>query len=486
MIPDPDACYELLKARDTRYDGVFYVGVSSTGVYCRPICAVRTPRVENCSFYAHPAAAEQAGYRPCLKCRPELAPGHAPVDAMQRVARQAAARIAAGALNEASLDDLAAGFDLSARQLRRAVEREFGVPPLALAQTHRLLLAKQLLTETELKVVDVAFASGFGSLRRFNDAFRRHYRLNPSAMRRQRRNAGEADVIRLRMSYRAPYDWIALARFLAARGHPRLERLEGPRYLRTVRLGPHVGWVAVSPVAGRAQLDLALSPSLLPVLTRLLAQLRRLFDLDAHPGVIAAHLSQDTLLQPRVTQAPGLRVPGALEPFELVLRAILGQQISVKAATTVYGRFVERFGHAIETPEPVLDRLAPTADDLANLPVQALIDCGLPRTRATTIAAVSRAFADGSILLVPGSPSKQVIEQLQDLPGIGPWTAQYVAMRALSDPDAFPDADLVLMQAAGAQKPSALRARAEAWRPWRAYAAMQLWHGVSSSGNSGG
>jgi AraC family transcriptional regulator of adaptative response / DNA-3-methyladenine glycosylase II len=477
---DADHCYEAVKARDPRFDGVFFVGVSTTGIYCRPVCRVRTPGRDRCTFYANAASAEAAGYRPCLRCRPELAPGRAPLDAVRRVADTAVARIDAGALSEGSVEDLASELGISSRQLHRVVEAEYGVSPLALAQTRRLLLAKQLLTDTSLRVVDVAFASGFASVRQFNRLFKESYRLNPLGLRKHSAGKQEAQIM-LKLGFRPPLAWLPLIHFLAGRAGSRTEKVAGNRYLRTIRLGRHSGFIAAEPLAPNL-LGVQVSPSLLPVLPELRARLLRLFDLEANPAVIDDFLRRHPELRGHLKRTSGLRVPGAISGFELALRAVLGQQITVKAATTIFGRFVETFGGKLATSEPELDRLAPDAADVANASLQQLIDRGLTSKRAETVRALSRAAADGAIKLDPPVNVVSMREALQELPGIGPWTAEYVAMRALGDPDAFPHSDLGLMHALKLEKPAALLARAEAWRPWRAYAALHLWHGYSAGG----
>lgn len=480
MTLDAQHCYEVVKARDARFDGVFYVGVSTTGVYCRPVCRVRTPGRDRCSYFENAAAAEAAGYRPCLRCRPELAPGGAPVDAAARTANLAVSRIDAGALNEGSVEALAAELGISSRQLHRVVEGEYGVSPLALAQTRRLLLAKQLLTDTQLRVIDVAFASGFTSVRQFNRQFQQQYRLNPQALRR--RTGGKRDeLVLLKLGYRPPLAWLPLVQFLAGRAGVGTEKVSQNSYLRTVRLGQHSGFVRAEPL-GPNLLGVEVSPSLLPVLPELRARLRRLFDLEANPGIIDGFLGKRPELRARVRRTAGLRVPGTLSGFELALRAVLGQQISVKAATTVYGRFVDVFGGKLETPDPEVARVAPDAADVANASLQQLIDRGLNRRRAESIQALSRAVADGTLRLDPPVDAAHAREALQELPGIGPWTAEYVAMRALGDPDAFPHSDLGLMQALELDRPAALLTRAEAWRPWRAYAALHLWQNHAGGG----
>lgn len=490
---DAAHCYEVVKARDARFDGAFFVGVSTTGVYCRPVCRVRTPGRDRCSYFANAASAEAAGFRPCLRCRPELAPGAAPVDAVQRLANRAVARIDAGALSgDGSVDALAAELGVSARQLHRAVEAAYGVSPLALAQTRRLLLAKQLLTDTSLRVIDVAFASGFSSVRQFNRLFKDSYRLNPLSLRR--RGAGAAarvgagangdksePAIVLKLGYRAPLAWQPLIGFLAGRAGTRTEKKNGDEYLRTVRLGRQLGYIRARPLAPGV-LGVEISSALLPVLPDLRMRLRRLFDLEANPLVIDACLRRHVDLRGHVKRTAGLRVPGALSGFELALRAVLGQQISVKAATTIFGRFVETFGSKVETPDSDVDCVGPDADDIANATLQQLIDRGLTSRRAESVRALARAVADGSVKLDPPVDSAAMRGALQQLPGIGPWTAEYVAMRALGDPDAFPHSDLGLLSALGLEKPAVLLTRAEAWRPYRAYAALHLWQGYSVGG----
>ena len=481
MSLDSNHCYEVIRARDARFDGVFFVGVSTTGVYCRPVCTVRTPRRDRCSFYPNAAMAEAAGYRPCLRCRPELAPGHASIDAVRRVAKAAVARIEAGALNDGDMEDLAAEFDISSRQLRRVIETEYGVNPVALAQTRRLLLAKQLLTDTRLRVIDVAFASGFASVRQFNRLFKQSYRLNPLALRKRALNY-DGDGIVLKLGFRPPLAWHALIHFLIGRAASNTEAVIDNRYVRALRLGKHSGWIAAEPDAVHNVLRVEVASSLLPVLPELQTRLRRLFDLMANPVVIDRHLTSQRAFKSLVARTPGLRVPGAFHGFELALRAVLGQQITVKAATTVYARFVDTFGGNVQTPFAGIDRVPPTASDIANATLQQLIDRGLTRKRAETISVLSRAAADGALKLDPPVEFADVRETLHEIPGIGPWTSDYIAMRALGDPDAFPHSDLGLLRALQMKKPAMLLSAAEAWRPWRAYAALHLWNSLQQGG----
>lgn len=483
MTLDPDVCYRALVARDTRFDGVFFVAVKTTGIYCRPICTAKTPRRTSCRFFAGAAQAEQAGFRPCLRCRPELAPGLAPVDSTRTIARAAAARIEAGALSDGgSLEDLAASLGLSSRQLRRAVRKELGVSPVELAQTNRLLLAKRLIAETQLPLTQVAFAAGFESVRRFNALFRSHYRLTPGTLRRASASAASGDCLRLMLAYRPPFDWESLLQFLAARAIPGVECVTEGAYHRTVGIGEHRGWLSVRPVAGRNLLAVDLATALAPALPSILTRLRNLFDLDARPDVIAGHLALDPQLAPAVAQRPGLRVPGAFDPFELAVRALLGQQVSVRAASTLAGRCAHRLGEPIETPLPCLNRLSPSAASLAAARSGTIAGLGLPGARAESLRNLARLIARRQLDLECGVDPSAIVARLVELPGVGPWTAEYIAMRALRWPDAFPAGDLGLLRASRQKSARALEKAADPWRPWRAYAAMHLWERLKSGG----
>ena len=482
MHIDDEIRYRALAARDARFDGLFFVGVTSTRIYCRPICTARCPGRDRCRFYSNRALAERDGFRPCLRCRPELAPGHAPVDAVRRTAQAAACRIEAGALNDGgSLDELASNLGLSARQLRRAVKQEFGVSPIELAQTQRLLLAKQLLSESNLPITQVAFASGFESVRRFNALFRSHYRLTPTDLRREAR-PGNGDLVRLTLAYRPPLDWRSLLRFLSGRAAARVEQVVDQAYLRTAVVGKHRGWLKVEPIARRNALAVEISTSLVPALPEIMSRLKSLFDLNARPDVIASHLSADPRFAPVITRCAGLRVPGAFDGFELTVRAILGQRVSVRAASTLAGRLAARFGEPVDTPFEGLDRLSLAAARIAEASEGEIAALGIPVARATSIRMIAQAVAGGELDLHAGADPIETSLALQAFPGIGDWTAQYIAMRALRWPDAFPAGDLVLLRAAGEKSPQRLRERAESWRPWRAYAAMYLWASQHSSG----
>jgi AraC family transcriptional regulator, regulatory protein of adaptative response / DNA-3-methyladenine glycosylase II len=480
MTQDTAALYSALASRDPRFDGVFYVGVTSTGIYCRPICTAKTPKAANCRFFNSAEAAEKASFRPCLRCRPELAPGNAPVDDARRIASLLAHRIEEGMLDHgAGLEEIAARFGWSSRQIRRMVHKELGVSPIELVLTRRLLLAKQLLTETSLPVIDVAFASGFSSLRRFNDAFNRRYRMPPTRLRKAANGVRSGLLspvsFTLQLAYRPPFDWRGLMRFLGARTMKGVERVDEDAYFRTVQLGGHRGWMCVRHAPEKRALLVELTHSLTPVLPAVLGRLRHVFDLTARPDVIAAKLMQDDVLADVVARNPGLRVPGAFDGFEVAVRAILGQQVTVKGATTLAGRFVDAFGEVFETPHPGLSRLSPTPERVAAAAVKEVVALGLVTARARSIIALAEEIASGRLRLEAGAPPDETIAQLIALPGIGRWTAQYIAMRALRWPDAFPKEDLALRKNLGGVTAARAEELSEAWRPWRSYATLHVW-----------
>jgi AraC family transcriptional regulator, regulatory protein of adaptative response / DNA-3-methyladenine glycosylase II len=477
---DDRAAYQALVSHDPRFDGIFFVGVTSTGVYCRPICPAKVPFQKNCRFFESAVAAEKARFRPCLRCRPELAPGHAPIDKSNRVAHLIARRIDEGLIDEgAGLEEIAAEFALSARQLRRIVQKELGVSPIELMQTRRLLLAKQLLTETKMPITEIAFASGFSSLRRFNDSFSTQYRMPPTHLRRRAAvhhetiETGRASTLQL--SYRPPYDWPEMLRFLGARVIRDVEFVTAESYARTVRLGKSTGWIRVTHAPEKRALMVEFAPTLAPVLPALLGRLRNLFDLGARPDLIAAHLRRDKLLKRSVAKNPGLRVPGAFDGFEMAIRAILGQQITVKAATTIAGRFAEAFGEKIRTPFPELNRLSPFAAQVAKAGVGDIAKLGIVSVRAASISALARAFQAGSLQFDGGSNPEVEMDKLVALPGIGQWTAHYIAMRAARWPDAFPKEDVAVRNNLGGVSAKQAEEMSQAWRPWRSYAVMHIW-----------
>jgi AraC family transcriptional regulator, regulatory protein of adaptative response / DNA-3-methyladenine glycosylase II len=467
-ILDADCCYQAVLTHDPRFDGVFFVGVSTTRIYCRTVCRAKTPQKRNCTFYPSAAAAEQVGFRPCLLCRPELAPGYARMDAMGRLAAAVARRMEEGTFIEQQFEDLALEFGVSERHLRRVVRQEFGVSPIELLQTHRLLLAKRLLTDTALPMVDIAYASGFSSLRRFNALFQDRYRLNPTQLRRTKTVTAQDNLV-CKVAYRPPLDWHALLIYLKGRAIAGVETVEGERYMRTVRLGQRHGWLAVEPIKEKNALRVTLSLSLVPALLPALARVKALFDLAAEPQQIAAHLGSLAL------HHPGLRVPGAFDGFEIAVRTILGQQVSVKAATTLMGRFVQCLGEPMITPFPSLTHLTPTAERVAQADLAVITSLGILETRAKSIIALAQAIAERTLSLTPGGSVDQTVARLQELPGIGPWTAHYIAMRILADPDVFLHTDLGIRQALGETNPKRMLATAAQWQPWRSYATLHLW-----------
>jgi AraC family transcriptional regulator of adaptative response / DNA-3-methyladenine glycosylase II len=479
MTLDAATCYRALRSRDARFDGRFFVAVSSTRIYCRPVCTVKPPRRENCRFYPSAAAAESAGYRPCLRCRPELAPGNASVDATTRLAQAAASLIEDRALDAEGLEAVAARLGITDRHLRRAFGAEFGVAPVEYAQTQRLLLAKRLLTDTALPVTEIAFASGFGSLRRFNALFKQRYRLQPQQLRRHMRAqaAPAADALQFELSFRPPYDWPALAGFLEARAIAGVEAVEGGVYRRTARVEldgkVHRGWIEAALSPKKPALRVAVSASLARVLPPVLSRVKSLMDLSCNPAEVAQALGA------LATRHPGMRVPGAFDGFEVAVRAILGQQVSVAGARTVAGRFAQVLGEPLETPFPALALVFPSAARVADAPVGRIARLGMPGARARTILALARAVAGGELVLMPNADIDATLERLRALPGVGEWTAQYIAMRALAWPDAFPHTDLGVTKALGTKDAKRVLAAAEGWRPWRAYAVMHLWNSLA-------
>jgi AraC family transcriptional regulator of adaptative response / DNA-3-methyladenine glycosylase II len=482
MHRDAPAAYLALKARDARFDGRLFVGVTSTGVYCRPVCRVRTPRFENCRFFATRAQAEAATFRPCLKCRPEIAPGLSAMDSSAALAEHAARAIehAVHAGEPLALPAVAARLGVTDRHLRRIFAAAHGVAPLAYLTTQRLLLAKQLLTDTAMPVTQVALASGFGSLRRFNHAFASHYRLSPTQLRRAGRSA---DGQGLRLAWRPPLDVEGLLGFFARRQLAGVEQVEGLVLRRTLAwprpAGAIEGWIEARFDPARHELHLRASDQLAPVLGALMQRVRQAFDLDADPARV-----DPVLARLPVPARPGHRLPGAFDGFETAVRVILGQQVTVKAALTLTTRLVARFGRPVATPFDGLDRLFPDAATLAAADPAAIGTLGIVRQRVRALQALATEVAAGRLRLQPGAPLAPTLAALQALPGIGDWTAQVIAMRALAWPDAWPASDIGLVNAlaphAGTREPAVLARQAEPWRPWRAYAVMRLWHFVET------
>lgn len=487
IISDAKACYAAFKAHDVRFDGRLFICVASTGIYCRPVCRVKRPKEANCSFQPSAAAAEMAGYRPCLKCRPELAPGLAPVDSSTFLARKAALRIEDDCLSESGLAQLADSLGVTDRHLRRVFSAAYGVPPVRYLQTRRLLLAKSLLADTSLPVTEIAFAAGFGSVRRFNDLFKKHYRLAPSALRKVGRGAaapGDGEGARVHLGYRPPYGWNALLSFLDGRAIPGVESVGGGAYRRTVAMRhggeTRYGWISVANDEKRNALAITLSPSLLPVLPKVLARVRLQFDLDSDPQEISAALSVMNEWRPSLF-VPGTRVPGCFDPFEMAARAVLGQQITVKAARTLAGRLANAFGDKVETPFDNLAIAFPTPERILALdgPIEGHFGpLGIIGARARSIAGLARSMAEGRVTLSPTADVEREMRALLELPGFGKWTVEYLAMRALGWPDAFPHTDYGVRKAMGGMNDSRMLEMAEQWRPWRSYATMSLWNSL--------
>lgn len=472
---DDDICYRAIRTRDRRFDGGFFTGVRTTGVFCRPVCPAPTPKRENCTFFPTAATAHAAGFRPCLRCRPESAPGTPAWTGTSATVSRAMRLIDEGALDEAGLPALCDRLGIGERHLRRLFLAHVGATPTALAQMRRALFAKKLLDETGLSMTEIAHASGYASVRRFNEAFQRTYGRPPSDIRRSRRRMAEGGDIVLRLPFRPPYDWPALIAHLGPRTVRGVETAIGGRYRRTVAIGAAIGTIEVAMGESGDHLTARLRLSATVPLIQVADRLRRQFDLGADPAAIAAHLGADPRLAPAVAASPGLRVTGAWDPFELCVRAILGQQVSVAAATTLAGRMAAAFGRPVDSGDGTLTHLFPVPAALAEADLTTI---GVIRSRAATIGRLARAVADGSLILDGRGALDEKIGALCAILGIGPWTASYVAMRGLGEPDAFPEGDLGLRRAFGGGMPApaaVLRQAAEAWRPWRAYAAMYLW-----------
>ncbi|MBU1700979.1 MAG: helix-turn-helix domain-containing protein [Candidatus Eisenbacteria bacterium] len=498
-----DICYRALRTRDARFDGRFFTGVTSTGVYCRPICPARTPQASHCTFFACAAAAEEAGFRPCRRCRPETAPGTPAWRGTSVTVSRALRLIEDGALDDAGVEDLAGRLGMGDRHLRRLFAEHLGASPLAIAQTRRVHFAKRMIEETTLSMTRIAFAAGYQNVRRFNAAIRQSFDSTPSEIRGRIHTAGSSGssssrkgTVALRLSYREPFDWNGLLDWMRPRAIPGVEQVEGRVYRRSVSMDPFHGVIELEPAPRKAAALILRAPvEAAPILLPMADRARALCDLSADPTLIMTQLSADPLLADAADRYPGLRVPGCWDRFELAVRAVLGQQVTVAGATRLAGKLVSRFGlsHArlykgqdVPARSPGYPcRFFPHPEDLADADIAAI---GMPAARARTIRTLARALCDGEPILELAPDLDTAIERLTALPGIGDWTAQYIAMRALREPDAFPAGDLGLQKAlasafdragdrSAGQRPSivSLRERAEVWRPWRAYAAMLLW-----------
>ncbi|MFN3513885.1 MAG: AlkA N-terminal domain-containing protein [Phenylobacterium sp.] len=482
MDLDDDACYRAFATRDARFDGRIFSGVRTTGIYCRPVCPARLPKRENMRFFRSAAAAQAAGFRPCLRCRPETSPDLGSWRGTSNTVSRALALIETGALDAGDVEALADRLGVGERQLRRLFRQHLGASPIAVAQTRRVLLAKQLLHETRLPMAEVALAAGFGSVRRFNETFQQLFGRPPSTLRRlggAEIAAGEGGAVTIRLPYRPPYDWEAMLAFLAARAIPGVETVVSGRYSRTLAIGEDRGVVSVEPGDGD-HLRVTLRFRKVQAWPAVLTRVRRVFDLAADPEAITAHLAEDPFLAPLVAARPGLRAPGAWDGFELAVRAVLGQQITVGAARALAGKLAEAHGEPLEDEAANrlgLTRFFPRPERLAQVDVESL---PMPRARGRALANLAAAAAVDPDLFGARRSLDEAVAALRALPGIGEWTAQYIAMRALREPDAFPHADLGLLRALEGPDgvrptPAELLARAEAWRPWRAYAASHLW-----------
>jgi AraC family transcriptional regulator of adaptative response / DNA-3-methyladenine glycosylase II len=479
MDMDRIACYRAISTRDVRFDGRLFVGVKTTGIYCRPICPARTPKFENVSFFASAAAAQESGFRPCLRCRPEISPDLAFWRGTSNTVSRALALIETGGLDDDDVEGLANRLGVGARQLRRLFHRHVGASPVTVAQTRRGLLAKQLIHETSLPMAEVALAAGFNSVRRFNETFRELFGRSPVMLRHVRdRGKHEAGTLSVRLAYRPPYDWDTMLSFLALRAIPGVELVSQNSYKRSIVFGEKSGVVTVVP-ADKNRVDVTVRFPDMAALPQIIARVRRVFDLAADPDAIGAHLSLDPILAPLVAARPGLRVPGAWDGFELAVRAIFGQQITVLAATKLLGRLVQQYGAPLPAAMREAEGLSHLFPSPARIAGAEIATLGMPAARAMAVSSLAQAISADPAIFGRGASLEEAIGKLRSLPGIGEWTAQYIAMRELREPDAFPAADIGLLRAMAVDgrrpSPAQLLSRAERWRPWRAYAALHLW-----------
>ena len=467
-----EICRAARLSHDARFDGKIFIAVKTTRIFCRPVCPARSPKEENIDYYPAAAAALQAGFRPCLRCRPESW-GTAAWNGTSTTVTRALRLIHEGGLEDSNVDTLAERLGIGSRHLRRLFLQHLGATPIAVAQAQRLLSAKKLIDETTLPFTTIALAARYGSIRRFNAAFRATYGRSPRELRRTPKRASSSGPCTLQLRFRPPYDYGALLHFLAKRAIAGVEYIHGDVYRRTFVLDGESGWLEVRPTRGHAltlRVDFAGPARLLHVVARV----RRMFDLDADPLAIDVSLRRDPLLAKTIKARPGLRVPGAWDGFELGVRAILGQQVSVAGASTLTARLAARFGHPLPFQIDGLACTFPTAEEL----ILADLAIGIPTSRANAIREFARAVAAHALAFDGGHVAATCVDRLCAIRGLGPWTAQYIAMRALSDPDAFPAGDLILLRAAGLKTAAEMERHAERWRPWRAYAAMHLWQGV--------
>jgi AraC family transcriptional regulator of adaptative response / DNA-3-methyladenine glycosylase II len=479
MNLDWRVCSRARLSRDARFDGKFFIGVRGSRVYCRPICPAPTAKEKNVRYFPTAAAAAEAGYRPCLRCRPECSPGTPAWLGTSNTVSRALRLIGESALEAGGMESLAERLGVGSRHLRRLFIRHLGATPSAVAQTRRLHFAKKLIDETSLPMSQLALAAGFGCVRRFNAAIRKTYKRAPTQIRRLSRQktiqAENQYIFHLR--FRPPYHWRGILAFLAARATPGVEAVKSGRYLRTISVDGTAGYFEASLDEEHDSLKVRIHFADPRSLFFIVERIRAMFDLNADWTDIASVLKSDPVLARRVELAPGLRVPGCWNGFELATRAILGQQITVRGATTLAGRIVKMFGRACPATDE-LTYLFPLPEVLA---AADLSDIGMPRSRGETIRALARAVCERRINFEGVIDSESFLERLMEIPGIGKWTAQYVAMRALGEPDAFPVGDAAVLSALNLSIPAELERRAEAWRPWRAYATMYLWNTTNQS-----
>lgn len=483
LLPSRKICYRALESRDARFDGRIFVGVSSTGVYCRPVCPARTPKFEYCSFFPSAEAAQEAGFRPCLRCRPEIASELASWRGTSNSVRRALALIAEGALDGPgkSVDKLAARVGMGERQLRRLFMEHLGAPPISVAQTRRILFAKQLIHDTRMPMVDVAAAAGFSSVRRFNETFLELFHRPPRALRRKQVPGAEGRDVVLELKYRPPYDWDQMLAFLNARAIAGVEFVESGRYFRTIEIDGALGSIAVAHLPEHESIQVAILFPKIRVLPAIVARVRQLFDIGADIDTINRHLSADPALARLVAQRPGLRAPGGWDGFEVAIRAVIGQQISVSAARRLAGQLVQLHGCTVPEPFRIHSALSLAFPEPKQLVSASSIGLSMPGTRLLAVRAMAEAAITNPGLFSPLGRIEETIARLRTIRGVGEWTAHYIALRAGRESDAFPAADLGILRGAASSidgirvTPSILLSRAEAWRPWRAYAAQHLW-----------
>jgi AraC family transcriptional regulator of adaptative response / DNA-3-methyladenine glycosylase II len=474
VIPDFDQCYRAVESKDARFDGWFFTAVKTTGIYCRPSCPARTPYPRNVEFFPTAAAAQRAGYRACKRCRPDASPGSPEWDPRGDVVARAMRLIGDGVVDREGVSGLARRLAYSERQLHRLLVAELGAGPLALARAQRAQTARVLIETTDLRFADIAFASGFASIRQFNDTIREVFASTPSVMRSRGGVPAEPGSITVRLAARAPFAGADVLGFLTPRTVTGIEAVDAGGYHRSLALPHGNGLLTLTPGPDAVTGTFRLAD--LRDLTAAVARTRRLFDLDADPVAVDAALGRDPLLRGLIRRRPGLRVPGHPDGFELVVRAVVGQQVSVAGARTILGRFVTKYGKPLDAPTDTLTHVFPDAATMATIDPAEL---PMPKARATSLVGVATAIADGRVVIDPGSDREQLRAQLLALPGIGPWTVEYVMMRAVGDPDAFLASDLGVRRALEARgldgRTRAASERAEAWRPWRAYANAHLW-----------